>query len=71
MIGVAVYKFITHKAAATQLPVEVVQNERAIAEKPIATNGEKSSRSQAPMIKGEEIRVNRYVPNPILEMSEL
>ena len=71
LIGVAVYKFITHKAAATQLPVEVVQNERAIAEKPIATNGEKSSRSQAPMIKGEEIRVNRYVPNPILEMSEL
>ena len=71
LIGVAVYKFITHKAAATQLPVEVVQNERAIAEKPIATNGERSSRSQAPMIKGEEIRVNRYVPNPILEMSEL
>ena len=71
LIGVAVYKFITHKAAATQLPVEVVQNERAIAEKPIATNGERSSRSQVPMIKGEEIRVNRYVPNPILEMSEL
>ena len=30
-----------------------------------------SARSGTPIIKGEEIKVNRYIPNPNIEMSEL
>lgn len=40
-------------------------------EKPQLTLESRTGRSNTPIIKGEEIKVNRYIPNPILEMSEI
>ena len=73
LIGFAIYKYMTHKTVVEQAPVEIVNNEKVV-EKPVlncSNNEMKSNRSHAPMIKAEEIKVNRYVPNAILEMAEL
>ena len=48
-------------------PIQIIERSN---EKPQLSLEGKTGRSHTPIIKGEEIRVNRYIPNPIIEMSE-
>lgn len=49
-------------------PIQIIERSN---EKPQLSLEGKTGRSRTPIIKGEEIRVNRYIPNPIIEMSEI
>ena len=69
LIGFAIYKYISHnKSLSETQPVQIMENGN---EKPQLTLESRTGRSNTPIIKGEEIKVNRYIPNPILEMSEI
>lgn len=72
LVGYGIYRYITHKNAVTQPTVfKEIERERIdiSGEKPKMSDP-KTGRSSAPIIKAEEIKVNRYIPNPIIEMSE-
>ena len=72
LVGYGIYRYITHKNAVTQPTVfKEIERERIdiSGEKPKMSDS-RTGRSNAPIIKAEEIKVNRYIPNPIIEMSE-
>ena len=69
LIGFAVDKYISHKRILMEnQPIRIIERSN---EKPQISSDGRTGRSHTPIIKGEEIRVNRYIPNPIIEMSEI
>ena len=71
LLGLVIYKFISRKKNVVLQEDQFNKIEREKIGLPDEKMDHRSARSGTPIIKGEEIKVNRYIPNPNIEMSEL
>ena len=71
LLGLVIYKFISRKKNVVLQEDQFNKIEREKMGFPDEKMEHRSARSGTPIIKGEEIKVNRYIPNPIIETKEL